>query len=328
MQSPLWSEAKLLIITHNNNQPTFIELQYRSFKKFLTDDYEYVVFNDATDAALNCQIHETCDRLSIQCFDIPQENRTPTNLKLDLERGIFWAASRHAEAIRYSMDTIGFNHPGLVMMIDSDMFLIKSFNAEDFIKGHDIAGLNQVRNETVHYIWAGLIFFRMDKLPNKQSMNFKNGLIDNIYVDSCGFLHYYLQENPLIKILYFDPCYRHFVDQDLRNFILPSHYNGNDFTKWSKYLQCKKCKKNNTWCSHNEAILKELNFDKTIIQYVSSKKFPPKIEFVLKDVFLHYQDGSNYSGMSPQFIQHKKELFLNFMNDILNRDLKKQQARS
>ena len=282
LQSTLASEAKLLIVTHNYNQPTFIELQYRTFKKFLTDDFEYVVFNDATDATLFSQIHETCDTLGIQCFNIPQENRTSTSLKLDLNKGQFWAAARHAEAIRYSMDTLAFNHPGLVMMIDSDMFLIKPFNAQSFIKDYDIAGLQQVRNENINYIWAGLIFFRMDKLPNKQSMNFKNGLINKTYVDSCGFLYYYFKENPRINIRYFEQPYRHFVDQNLRSFILPSHYNGNDFATWSKYLQCTCCKKNNAQCFHNDTILEELTFDETIIHYVSSKNFPPKIEFVLK----------------------------------------------
>ena len=65
-----------------------------------------------------------------------------------------------------------------------------------------------------------------------------------------------------------------------------------------------------------------MSFDETIIRHVSSKKFPPKIEFVLKDTFLHYQDGSNYSGQSLQFIKRKNNLFLIFMTEILNRDQK------
>ena len=217
------------------------------------------------------------------------------------------------------METLAFNHPGLVMMIDSDMFLIKPFNADSFIKDNDIAGLRQVRDEKISYVWAGLIFFRMDKLPNKESMNFKNGLIDKTYVDSCGFLHYYFLANPQIKIHYFDQDYRHFIDGNLRNFIIPSHNNGNNFRSWPKYLQCNNCKTTGSRCLHNEEILKELNFDETIIQYISSKKFPPNNEFVLNDTFLHYQDGSNYSGKSTQFIEHKKELlFNNFMTNIFN----------
>ena len=322
LQSTIPSEAKLLIITHNYNQPTFIDLQYRTFKKFLIDEFEYVVFNDAIDANLACQIDTACNLLGIRCYRVPQKNRTPTNLKLDLNRGVFWAAARHAEAIRYSMETLAFNHPGLVMMIDSDMFLIKPFNVDKFIKDNDIAGLQQVRDGKISYLWGGLMFFRMDKLPNKESMNFKNGLIDGTYVDSCGFLHYYFQANPQIKILYFDQGYRHFIDENLRSFISPAHYSGNNFKAWPKYLQCKNCKTTGRQCFHNEEVLKELNFDETIIQYISSKKMPPKIEFVLKDTFLHYQDGSNYAGQSKQFIQHKKELLFNFINDILNRNSK------
>ena len=40
------TKQKILIITHNYNRPDFIEIQSATFKKFLQDDYEYVVFND------------------------------------------------------------------------------------------------------------------------------------------------------------------------------------------------------------------------------------------------------------------------------------------
>lgn len=312
-------QAKLLIITHNYNQPTFIELQYRLFKKFLHDDFEYVVFNDAIDPSIACQIDTSCKLLDIQCYRVPQEDRTPPNLQLNLKRGIFWAAARHAEAIRYSMDTVAFNHQGLVMMIDSDMFLIKSFDTDNFIKDNDIAGLRQVRDKKINYLWGGLIFFRMDRLPDKESMTFKNGLIDCTYVDSCGFMHYYFQAHPEIKILYFDQDFRHIIDENLRSLMLPTHYNGNKFKMWQQYIKCNSCKAIGCRCFHSVTILKELNFDETIIKYAESKTLPPKIEFVLKDTFLHYQDGSNYAGNSCQFVQHKKELFLNFITDILNR---------
>ena len=38
---------KVLIITHVYNRPDFIEIHAESFKAFLKDDYEYIVFNDA-----------------------------------------------------------------------------------------------------------------------------------------------------------------------------------------------------------------------------------------------------------------------------------------
>lgn len=297
-------------------------MQYQTFKKFLIDDFQYVVFNDAIDPQIADQITSTCNALGITCYRVQQEHRTLPNVKIDLKNGIFWAAARHGQAIQYSMDLLAFNHPGLVMMIDSDMFLIKSFDAHNFMKDNEIAGLRQVRNGTISYLWGGLIFFRMDKLANKESMNFSNGLIDRTYVDSCGFLHYYFQANPHVKILYFDQNFRHFLDANMRSYIIPTNYNGNNFKSWLKYLRCKQCQKNKRTCPHSDAILKEFNFDESIIEYVVSKKMPPKIEFVLKDTFLHYQDGTNYENAPLKFVEHKKELLFSFMNNILLRESK------
>jgi hypothetical protein len=310
--------AKLLIITHNFNQPSFIELQYKSFKKFLVNDFEYVVFNDAIDPQLAEQICSTCKRFGIDCYRIPQENRTARQVKINLKNGNFWAAARHGQAIRYSMEVLGFKHHGPVMMIDSDMFLIKSFNAQDFMQNNHIAGLRQVRNGKINYLWGGLIFFRMDKLPHKESMNFSNGLIDGTYVDSCGYLHYYFKENPDIKILYFEQDFRHFLDTHLRSYGIATHYNGNNFKSWPKYMRCAQCTQTNTSCKHTAEILKELNFGEQIINFVTAQKMPPTIEFVLKDTFLHYQDGTNYSNASAEFIETKKSLLLNFMGTILD----------
>ena len=311
-------KASLLIITHNYNQPSFIELQYKTFKKFLSDDFEYVVFNDALDPQLSDQIDSMCSSLGIACYRIPQENRASPQLKTNLKKGVFWAAARHGQAIRYSMETLGFHHQGLVMMIDSDMFLIKPFNAENFMHNHDIAGLQQIRDNSIRYLWGGLIFFRMDTLTHKKTMQFNNGLINGTYVDSCGFLHYYFQENPTTKILYFEQDFRHFLDEHLRNYSIPTRFYGNNFKSWPTYLQCSACKKEKNFCSHNAFILKEFGFDERIVSSVNSNLMPPKIEFVLRDTFLHFQDGTNYSGASLKFIEHKKELFFKFMKVILD----------
>ncbi len=39
--------AKVLLFTFAYNRPELIELQYKTFKKFLLDDYELIVINDA-----------------------------------------------------------------------------------------------------------------------------------------------------------------------------------------------------------------------------------------------------------------------------------------
>ncbi len=43
---------KVLIMTYVHSRPDFIELHDKTFKAFLKDDYEYVVFNDAPNVTM------------------------------------------------------------------------------------------------------------------------------------------------------------------------------------------------------------------------------------------------------------------------------------
>ena len=66
-------QSKVLIITHSYNRPDFIELQQKTFAKFLKDEYEFVVFNDAeSNPDMFKKIEDTCKRCGIRCIKIPQ----------------------------------------------------------------------------------------------------------------------------------------------------------------------------------------------------------------------------------------------------------------
>ena len=67
---------KILIITHAYNRPEFIEIQHKTFQKFLADEYEFVVFNDARTDAMANQISEACQTNGVRCIRIPQEIHT------------------------------------------------------------------------------------------------------------------------------------------------------------------------------------------------------------------------------------------------------------
>jgi hypothetical protein len=66
-------ESKILLFTYSYNRPDFIKIQCKTFKKFLEDDYEFVVFNDARDQNMEQKINQTCTRYGIRCIRIPQE---------------------------------------------------------------------------------------------------------------------------------------------------------------------------------------------------------------------------------------------------------------
>ena len=126
---PTLIESKILIITHNYNQPDFVEMQYTTFKHFMLDDFEYVVFNDAAKEPVGSQIDDMCKKYEIRCIRVPQTNRAVVP-----KHTFPQACTRHAQAIQYSMEALGFEHDDILMIVDSDMFLIKPFSARTFFR--------------------------------------------------------------------------------------------------------------------------------------------------------------------------------------------------
>jgi hypothetical protein len=180
---------KILIITHAFNRPDFIEYQAKTFKAFLQDRYQFVVFNDAQDPAISAQIQNACKRLKVKCIDIPQS----------IQNGVSWASIRTANSIEYSLKKAGFDYDGIVFIIDSDMFLIKPLHIKSFLGDYDLYGAEQ-RNGEIVYLWNGLLFLNMATLPNKKTMSFSPAPIKGKSLDTGGHLYYYLTNNPSIKL--------------------------------------------------------------------------------------------------------------------------------
>lgn len=218
---------KVLIITPSYNRPDFIEMQYKTFKKFLKDDYEFVVFNDARVPTLSREIERTCTRLGVRCIKIPQHIHNQPYLRRWPGEDYNSPSVRNANAIQYALNTIGYDHPGIVVLIDSDMFLIRETSIEKILEAHDLCGLIQSRKH-ITYLWIGLVFLRMPALPDKRSIDFNCGLIDGVGVDAGGQTYHYLQQQSRVKLLwgninYLEGAREHFAslpgDDPLKKFL-------------------------------------------------------------------------------------------------------------
>lgn len=180
---------KILIITHAFNRPDFIAYQAKLFKKFLRDQYRFIVFNDAKDETLAQAIRNCCQANRIPCIGVPQE----------IQKNIEWASKRTANAIEYSLLTWGFSHNGIVFIIDSDMFLIKPVSLTQLLGDHDLYGEPQSNGE-IRYLWNGLLLMNMPMLPNKDTISFCPRPINGTPLDTGGQLHHYLKDNPSIRL--------------------------------------------------------------------------------------------------------------------------------
>ena len=163
------------VITAVVNNPTFIEIQYHTLRKYLkgVDGYEFIVFNDAKafpdftndgDLTLRAKISETCRALGIQCIDIPNDHHQ-TQIK---------SAIRCADSMNFML-SYQLANPDKYLLLDSDMFLIADLDMSKYLP-YECAVVLQSRNDwNLHYIWNGIYYFDIPKMKNLSLMNWNEG---------------------------------------------------------------------------------------------------------------------------------------------------------
>lgn len=262
---------KILIITHAFNRPDFIEYQAKTFKKFLRDEYEFMVFNDAKDDAISYEIKKICDQLNIVCIDIPQS----------IQKNVQWASKRTSNSIEYSLHHTGFNHDGIVLIIDSDMFLIKPLNIKEFLEDHDLYGNRQCNGE-IFYLWNGLLVMNMATLPNKRTMSFCPRPIQGKSLDTGGHLYYYLTKNPSIRLKIYG---------DTHINALPKDY----------------------------AALKDLGFDDLTSNFIINSDHDDThcMQFHADNHFLHYRAGGNWMHKDNEYHAKKSAYLFAYLDAIV-----------
>ncbi len=263
---------KILIITHSFNRPDFIAIQDKTFKTFLADSYEFVIFNDGPYEEMAQAIDDTCKQLQLRSIRIPQS----------IHQGRNHPCERCADVVQYSLQVLGFDYPGIVAIIDSDMFLIKPLTITEFLKEYDLFGTSQYRpegpNPVVKYIWNGLVFMDMRTLPDKKSMNWDCGRVLGHPVDVGGQMHHYLKNNPQIR----------FKD-----------YCGIQLDALPRSTQ----------------ELKNLGYNDLMIWLIQQGLYV--MEFHAGDLFLHYHAGGNWNRQPASYHQHKTKILHQFLDKLL-----------
>ncbi len=312
--------AKIIIFTYSYNRPDFIEIQFKTFKKFLKDDYEFIIINDAPEPGMAQDINDICQAYNLKCITVPQEIHDRPYLHR-LNRGPYFIIDsqspcvRNCNVVQYSLDQIGFHHNDIVALFDSDLFLIREFSITDYLKDYDLAGFNRAieytypRN-TRDFLWIGLIFLDIPRMQNKMAFNVNCGVIYGIGADSGGYTNYYLSQG---KVKYLN---RIRIDPFI----------------------CEKCTaEKNYRCYHNTEVLKKNGFAKNDIQLIQNTPIDwgsgskelgmhqgRNLEFFLNNTFVHYRGASNYAHLSAnninmeQFHRDKTKAFEDYLKIILD----------
>lgn len=196
----LGADVPILIITTAYNKPEYIELQYKSFKKFLKNEFKYVVFNDADNDNLKKQIENECNKLNIECYRVPQElHHSPLPDWVNIENcwpcglGGIIAAYRHSQSVRYAFEKFNYYKEGIVCLIDGDCFLVSEFNAKKFLDDAAVTKL-AIGFSPI------LCFFNMPKLPSPETIILEAGFIAYTFHDPFQMFPYYFNSHPECKV--------------------------------------------------------------------------------------------------------------------------------
>jgi hypothetical protein len=298
--------CKCLVFTTAFNRPDFIELQHNLFRKFLQDDYEFVVVSDANSNKMKMKIQTKCDELGIRCISVPQEIHQQPYLPRAALEEYTRANSRHCNAAQWAWDNYFSKHEGPVMIIDSDMFLIRPFSIEKTLGNHHLAGVMWKTNDMItgqeySYLWLALILFNNPILPERDTILFNCGWLGRpntkVSMDSGGWTYFYLEKyRDLLRIHEIPWVQGH-------NFYCPYRYEpeGERATHLSS--------------EEIAADLRSRGFSENEISLVLEK--PYTIELLGDNHILHYRAGTNYENYPDAFLSAKDRILGRFFNKLL-----------
>lgn len=148
------------IISVITNNETFIDLQLKSFQKYIHVPYEFIVFNDGKDfpdstnnnIPIKSTIRNKCALLNIRCIYLENEHHRERTSCSD----------RHNDSLQVVVDFMK-NNKDEYLIIDGDMFLIDNLNIEEYRKYHCACVL---QHRDITYMWPNLLYIDMRKIDN------------------------------------------------------------------------------------------------------------------------------------------------------------------
>lgn len=138
-------------------------------KKFLDEDYKYIIFNDGKDwpditnymdvEQGKIGITKKCIELNIECINIPNQ----------AHKKYINASQRHTDSLTFVLNYMK-NNKDEYLMLDSDMFIIDYFNLNIY-RRYCCACVIQERPR-IRYIWGNFFYINMLTIKNLNLLNF------------------------------------------------------------------------------------------------------------------------------------------------------------
>jgi hypothetical protein len=282
--------CELVIYSVVARRSDMIQMQYEGYRKFVRDDFRFVILNnEIDDSNVKAAIDDKARACGMEVF----HTRFSTEKGTCGPRDIIPcgtpknADERHALALKWSWETIiSKQKERYALIVDSDMFLAKPISAAELLDGHQIAGVPlksfAVASEQEREGLLSLLYF----LPHVVLLDMHN-LPDKGQVDwNCGVT---------------------FIEQNGKEY----QYNLSPGGRWHLYLDSHPEVRLNGWKGgryrkeHWVSPYDELYDERFLCDFAH-------------DCFFHSGQSSNWNGRPDDYLKRKNEFVFGFVDDINN----------
>ena len=204
------------IYTYSHNRPDFIAHQYASMKKYIKDDFEFIVFNNEREGSSSgyspervVEIFKVCEELGIKCIRVELDPELQfINGYPQFHGDSFMGNGSHACGYAFSW---GWKHhisknDCISMIIHSDMFFIKDISISESMNGYNFAYSPHYRSSyhyrsmedrgdfVLKYPWNGIIIADIPNMPNPEELGWGLGIFNGQAADVGGQGSIYLEK--------------------------------------------------------------------------------------------------------------------------------------
>lgn len=176
---------KVSIFSFAVNDKFPIDIMHRQFKKYMKEEFEFILFNDAMDAQMEQNINTIASYNNIKCVRVPQNIHTIQNPSEGYAATLNWATHVYAPQ----------NNCDIIVLIHTDVFPICDVNVSEILGEHTVAATTEFRIRNgigVTYLYPALTMINMKRLNNVHELNF--GLEPGL--DTGGRTREFIQKYP------------------------------------------------------------------------------------------------------------------------------------
>lgn len=162
-----------------------IDIMYRQFIKYVKDDFDFVLFNDAFDSQMEKNINLIASYNKINCVRVPQNIHTVQNPSECYASVLNWAVRNYAIN----------NNCEIVVLMHSDVFPICEVNILNILGDSIVASTPEYRlidGKGINYFYPAFTIINMKKLINPQELDF--GLAPGL--DTGGRTKEFIENHP------------------------------------------------------------------------------------------------------------------------------------